>query len=89
MEKRRYYFVYIEDYKEASREVEQDALEEFNFFGDDITKEGKEQQDTYNCGATIASESKSNGSTCYTGNSGITVGRKQVGASTGQLVLVG
>jgi hypothetical protein len=58
-------FVYVEDYKEALREVVQDALEEFNFFGDDITKEGKEQQDTYHCGVTIASESKSNGSTCY------------------------
>jgi hypothetical protein len=63
-------FVYIEDYKEASREVAQDALEEFNFFGDDITKEGKEQQDTDNCGVTIASESKSKGSTCYSRNSG-------------------
>jgi hypothetical protein len=63
-------FVYVEDYKEALCEVVQDALEEFNFFGDDITKEGKEQQDTYHCGVTIASESKSNSSTCDSGNSG-------------------
>ena len=65
-------FVYVEGYKEALREVVQDALEEVNFFffEDDITKEGKEQQDSDSFGVTIASESKSKGSTCYSGNSG-------------------
>jgi hypothetical protein len=57
-------FVYVEGYKEALREVVQDALEEVNFFffEDDITKEGKEQQDSDSFGVTIASESKSKGS---------------------------
>jgi hypothetical protein len=63
-------FVYVEDYKEVSHEVVQEALEEFNFFDDDITKEGIEQQDNDNCGVTIASESKSKGSTCNSRNSG-------------------
>jgi hypothetical protein len=63
-------FVYVEDYKEALCEVVQEALEEFNFFGDDITSQGIEQQDNDNFGVTIALESKSKGNTCNKRNSG-------------------
>ncbi len=63
-------FMYVEDYKEALYEVVQEALEQLNYFGDDITSQRVQQEENDNCGVTIALESRSKGNTCNSGNSG-------------------